>query len=79
MSSPGIGDIDDDGALDIVVGTNECYDEPLNVVALERHGGGASAQLLAAAGQSSCNSRVYAVQKDGNNHAGGPVPRRAGR
>ena len=31
MNSPGIGDIDDDGALDIVVGTNECYDEPLNV------------------------------------------------
>ncbi len=71
MNSPGIGDIDDDGALDIVVGTNECYDEPLNV-SLTSGTAAALGQLLAAAGQSSCNSRVYAVEKDGLNHPGGP-------
>jgi hypothetical protein len=71
MDSPAIGDIDHDGSLDIVVGTNECYDEPINA-SLSSGTSAAVAQLLAAAGQSSCNSRVYAIQKDGNNHAGGP-------
>ncbi|MEO6028931.1 MAG: S8 family serine peptidase [Candidatus Binatia bacterium] len=71
MSSPGVGDIDDDGSLDIVVGTNECYDEPLNV-SLSSGTAAAVGQLLAAAGQSSCNSRVYAVQKDGATHPGSP-------
>ncbi len=71
MDSPAIGDIDHDGALDIVVGTNECYDEPINA-SLSSGTSAAVAQLLAAAGQSSCNSRIYAIQKDGNNHAGGP-------
>ena len=71
MNSPGLGDIDDDGAIDIVVGTNECYDEPINA-SLSSGTAAALAQLLAAAGQSSCNSRVYAIHKDGTNHAGGP-------
>src|SRR5256886_7853289 len=30
MDSPAIGDIDHDGSLDIVVGTNEAYNEPIN-------------------------------------------------
>ncbi|TMB10788.1 MAG: hypothetical protein E6J71_26295 [Deltaproteobacteria bacterium] len=71
MDSPAIGDIDHDSSLDIVVGTNECYDEPINA-SLSSGTSAAVAQLLAAAGQSSCNTRVYAIQKDGNNHAGGP-------
>jgi hypothetical protein len=71
MDSPAIGDIDHDGSLDIVVGTNECYDEPINA-SLSSGTSAAVAQLLAAAGQASCNSRVYAIQKDGNDHAGGP-------
>jgi len=71
MDSPAIGDIDHDGSLDIVVGTNECYDEPINA-SLSSGTSAAVAQLLAAAGQSSCNSRVYAIEKDGNLHVGGP-------
>jgi hypothetical protein len=71
MTSPGLGDIDDDGAIDIVVGTNECYDEPINA-ALSSGTSAAIAQLLAAADQQSCNSRVYAIHKDGNAHPGGP-------
>jgi hypothetical protein len=71
MNSPALGDIDDDGAIDIVVGTNECYDEPLNA-SLSSGTSAAVGQLLAAAGQDSCNSRVYAIHKDGNDHAGGP-------
>ena len=67
MDSPAIGDIDHDGSLDIVVGTNECYDEPINA-SLSSGTSAAVAQLLAATGQSSCNSRVYAIHKDGNNH-----------
>jgi hypothetical protein len=71
MNSPALGDIDADGAIDIVVGSNECYDEPINV-ALTSGTSAALAQLLSAAGQSSCNSRVYAVRKDGLNAVGGP-------
>jgi hypothetical protein len=71
MSSPALGDIDDDGSIDIVVGTNECYDEPVNA-SLSSGTSALVAQLLAAAGQSSCNSRVYALRKDGTAHAGGP-------
>ena len=71
MNSPGLGDIDHDGAIDIVIGTNECYDEPINA-SLTSGTSAALAQLLAALGTSSCNSRVYAVSKDGNNHPGGP-------
>jgi hypothetical protein len=71
MSSPALGDIDHDGSIDIVVGTNECYDEPVNA-SLSSGTSAAIAQLLAAAGQSSCNSRVYAIHKDGTNHGGGP-------
>lgn len=71
IDSPAVGDIDGDGALDVVVGSNECYDEPIDV-ALSSGTSAALGQLLSAAGQSSCNSRVYAVQKDGLNHPGGP-------
>src|SRR5204862_385442 len=71
LASVAIGDIDRDGSLDIVVGTNECYDEPINA-SLSSGTSAALAQLLAAAGQSSCNSRLYAIHSDGNDHAGGP-------
>src|SRR5207253_1890117 len=67
ISSPAIGDIDHDGSLDIVVGTNECYDEPINA-SLSSGTSAGLARLLAAAGQHSCNSRVYAIHSDGNNH-----------
>jgi hypothetical protein len=71
MNSPALGDIDGDTAIDIVVGTNECYNETPNA-ALSSGTAAALAELLAQAGQSSCNTRVYAIHKDGTNHAGGP-------
>jgi len=66
IDSPAVGDIDHDGAPDIVVGTNEEYDEPPNF-SLTSTTAAALAPLLSPA-----NSRVYAIHEDGNNHAGGP-------
>jgi len=66
IDSPAVGDIDHDGAPDIVVGTNEEYDEPPNF-SLPSTTAAALAPLLSPA-----NSRVYAIHEDGNNHAGGP-------
>src|SRR5207244_1436001 len=60
------GDIDHDGTPDIVVGTNEEYDEPPNF-SLTSTTASALAPVLSPA-----NSRVYAIHRDGNNHAGGP-------
>src|SRR5213076_707992 len=51
---------------DIVVGTNEEYDEPPNF-SLTSTTASALAPVLSPA-----NSRVYAIHRDGNNHAGGP-------
>src|SRR5437660_2210788 len=68
MDSPAIGDIDHDGSLDIVVGTNEAYNEPINA-SLSSGTSMAVAELLAASGtEHPANSRVYAIHKDGNNH-----------
>src|SRR5438128_1031515 len=66
IDSQAVGDIDHDGTLDIVVGTNEEYDEPPNF-SLTSTTAAALAPLLSPA-----NSRVYAIHEDGNNHAGGP-------
>src|SRR5438094_4466507 len=72
MDSPAIGDIDHDGSLDIVVGTNEEYNEPINA-SLSSGTSMAVAELLAASGSAHpANTRVYAIHKDGNNHGGGP-------
>ncbi len=65
IDSPAVGDIDRDGHLDIVVGTNEEYDEPPNF-SLTSTTASALAPVLSPA-----NSRVYAIHEDGNNHAGG--------
>src|SRR5439155_1200372 len=68
MDSPAIGDIDHDGSLDIVVGTNEAYNEPINA-SLSSGTSMAVAELLAASGSAHpANTRVYAIHKDGNNH-----------
>src|SRR5439155_617973 len=65
LASVAVGDIDRDGHLDIVVGTNEEYDEPPNF-SLTSTTASALAPVLSPA-----NSRVYAIHEDGNNHAGG--------
>src|SRR6266480_6167865 len=67
IDSPAVGDIDHDGTPDIVVGTNEEYDEPPNF-SLTSTTASALAPVLSPA-----NSRVYAIHQDGNNHAGGPL------
>ena len=68
MSSPAVGDIDADGDLDIVVGTNEAYDEDPNVAL--------AAATLQAVSQSGLvspgNTRVYAIHNDGAAHDGSP-------
>jgi hypothetical protein len=68
VDSPALGDIDGDGAIDIVVGTNEAYAEDPN-------SSGTSAalnELLTLAGQTPGNTRIYAIHKDGTAHPGGP-------
>jgi hypothetical protein len=69
VSTPAVGDIDNDGFPEIVVGTNEQYREPMNVSALsllidiliEQ-------EVLRDIG----NARLYALHHDGERHPGGP-------
>ena len=69
VNSPAIGDIDHDGTPDIVVGTNEEYDETPNFSATS-----STASALAQSGLlTPANSRVYAIHNDGINHPGGPL------
>jgi hypothetical protein len=68
VDSPALGDIDGDGAIDIVVGTNEAYAEDPNSSGTST----ALNELLTLAGQTPGNTRVYAIHKDGTAHPGGP-------
>src|SRR5207247_689902 len=65
IGSPALADLDGNGGLHILVGTNEEYDEPPNF-SLTSTTASALAPVLSPA-----NSRVYAIHEDGNNHAGG--------
>jgi hypothetical protein len=68
MTSPAVGDLDGDGSLDIVVGTNEAYAETPNWSLTS-----AAATAIANSGLlDPGNSRAYAIQADGNAHPGGP-------
>ena len=65
--SPAIGDIDGDGAVEVVAAVNEQYREPVN-----SDDAAALAEILGAVGQSAGNNRLYVVHPDGALHDGGP-------
>ena len=67
VSTPAVGDIDNDGYPEIVVGTSEQYDEHMNV-ALSGGLVGILGKLDAAGG----NGRLHALRHDGEDHEGGP-------
>jgi hypothetical protein len=64
IDTASVGDLDGDGQDDIVVGTNEEYDEPLNVTS------GIFTALGNLAG--ACNTRLYAVRASGSAGSGSP-------
>ena len=68
IDTPAVGDITGDARPEIVIGTNEEYDEPFNV------GNAGTLGILAATGLfDPGNSRVYALQPDGDRDSD-PMP-----
>lgn len=67
IAPPALGDVDGDGALDIVVGAQEQYEEPVNI------GDGAETLGLIGAASTLGNTRLYAVNGDGEYLPGWPV------
>lgn len=67
VSTPAVGDIDGDGFPEIVVGTNEQYDERMNV-ALTGGIVGILGKLDAGGG----NGRLHALRPEGYGHPAGP-------
>jgi hypothetical protein len=76
LSSPALGDLDGDGALELVVATNEEYGEGGATFAVESSLLERLARLFDAAGADELSfdvaGRVYAVHAGGNRHPGGP-------
>src|SRR5439155_692963 len=70
INTPAIGDIDGDGFPDVVVATNEIYDVNGSVNSMTDS---VLQALLTLAGMGGGNSsRLYAIEHDGTQHAGGP-------
>ncbi len=67
IAAPALGDIDGDGDLEIVVGAQEEYEEPANI------GDGADVLGLISAASTLGNSRVYAIDNNGQFVDGWPV------
>jgi hypothetical protein len=67
IDTPAVADITGNDKPEIVVGTNEEYDEPMNAGNVTTSSFGALASRLKPA-----NGRLYAIHPDGGNHAGGP-------
>lgn len=67
VSSPAVGDINNDGYLEIVVGTNEQYDEPMNVTLSDGLIG-----LIGKLELMGGNARLHALHHDGDHHSEGP-------
>jgi hypothetical protein len=67
VSTPAVGDIDGDGFPEIVVGTNEQYDEHMNVALT-----GGIVGVLGKLDLGGGNGRVHALRHDGYNHPEGP-------
>ena len=74
LSSPAVGDLDGDGAVEIVVATNEEYGEDGPTFAVESPILAGLSALLGDSDELSFDTagRVYAVHHDGNLHAGSP-------
>ncbi len=68
VSTPAVGDINGDGYPEIVVGTNEQYDEHMNI-SLSSGVLGIVAQLDVVGG----NARLHALHHDGADHDGGAL------
>jgi hypothetical protein len=74
VGSPAVGDLDGDGRVEIVVPTNEEYGHEPDGFAIDSPLLGVLAQLGGGLGgfTSDVQGRLYAVEPDGNLHAGGP-------
>ena len=67
VSTPAVGDINSDGYPEIIVGTNEQYNEPMNIAPTEGLLG-----FIALLNLLGGNARLHAFHHDGNEHSGGP-------
>lgn len=68
LSTPAVGDLDGDGFVEVVVGTNEEYREEPNFYLED-----ALLSLILQSGVAKpANGRLYAIQHDGNNNPVGP-------
>jgi hypothetical protein len=73
VAGPSVSDIDGDGDVEVVCGTNECYREPINISS-DTLNLGILSSLLGSAGINMGNTRLYTVNPDGTNHSGSPAP-----
>jgi len=67
VSTPAVGDINGDGYPEILIGTNEEYDESMNIGLCS----GGILGLVAAADLMGANTRLHALHHDGDLHEGG--------
>jgi len=72
IAAPTLGDLDGDGTLEIVVGAQEQYTEPINVGS-EAGSGGTDVLGLIGAASTLGNTRLYAIEANGELVPGWPV------